>query len=101
MQIQNGVLPETATLGTGEAAGAAQADRTGAPAAPRETAAGDRVAASRHQELVSLALQASGSERAARIQQLRLEVQAGQYAVDPNQVSRKLVEEALHEPPRS
>jgi flagellar biosynthesis anti-sigma factor FlgM len=73
-------------------ASAPVATRSAAPVSPPS---GDSIALSATNSLVQQALGAGVDARAARIQQLRTQVESGQYHVDAAAVSNSLIEAHL------
>ena len=65
-------------------------DSTTSPAS-EGGAASDSIALSGLNDLAQLALGAGSNERAQRVEQLRQQVQANQYVVEPDRVGRALI----------
>ena len=70
--------------------GVAPADSTGGSAAS-SSVAGDSVALSGAAGLIHKALSAGSETRAARVQQLKQQIESGQYAIDPAAISNAIV----------
>jgi anti-sigma28 factor (negative regulator of flagellin synthesis) len=77
---------DTPKAGTGGASGSQNVDASGS----------DRIDLGAQNDLVSQAQTAGTDARAARIEQLRLLVQSGQYQVDPVALSQSIVQSALN-----
>lgn len=73
----------------------AAAGSTERNAATGAAGSGDVISTSRGQELVHLAFELGAASRQGRVEQVRSQVESGTYQVDPRDVSRGILLEAL------
>ena len=87
------------TISNSKTAGVFDSPKTtvsGAPGLPNADApSSDQIDLGNQNGLVSQAQTAGADSRAALIEQLRAQVQSGQYQVDPEALSRSIVDSAL------
>ncbi len=96
MRVYDLNLTGAAAAETGRAQEAQRAEKTGAGGSPGGTAAsGDRVELSSALGRLSEVLSAHGQERAARVQVLAAQYQAGNYRPDAAATAKGMVAEAL------
>ena len=88
------------TISNSQAAGMYDSPKTGLGSASGsqtvDTPTSDRIDLGAQNDLVAQAQTAGTDSRAARIEQLRLLVQSGQYQVDPVALSQSIVQSALN-----
>jgi len=88
MRIQESFSAPVSAGGTGKTSAASG---NGAESVPAASSAEDLVALSSASDYVAQALQSGSSDRAARIQALTAQVQAGTYSVSPDALSASII----------
>jgi anti-sigma28 factor (negative regulator of flagellin synthesis) len=97
MMIKSGDSLDASRLGLDQTRGSQGAGSTGAPASgPVQPSSGqDSISLSTPGDIVQQALTAGASDRAARIQQLKNQVDSNQYQVDAQATSRAIIDAHL------
>ena len=97
MIIKSGDSPDISRLDLGQTRGSQGAGATGAPAQGwiQQSHSNDSISLSTTGDLVQQAMTAGASDRAARVQQLKSQVESNQYQVDAQATSQAIIDAHL------